>query len=173
MSLPAFDVDSDSPAYPSGGFYLPAGQGVTKWVSGDVYTMKATAKDTGGALGLVEASVPPGGGPVAHAHLSGGEAFYLLSGELEFLNGERTFVAGQGDFVYIPPGTRHRFKNLGVHTAKLIFMFVPGGLEEVFVRGGDEPQPGEPAPAWGPEKFGPMQAVIEELGLHADIIPEL
>ena len=130
------------------------------------------ARETGGALGLIEATVPPGGGPVAHAHLSGGEAFYLVSGELEFLNGDRTFVAGQGDFVYIPPGTRHRYKNIGVHSAKMIFLFTPGGLEEVFVRGGNEPRPGEPAPAWGPEKFGPLQAVAEELGLQAEILPE-
>ena len=173
MSLPAFDVDSGTPRYPRGGIYLPASQGVTRWVSGDVYTMKATAKETDGALGFVEASIPPGGGPVAHAHLSGGEAFYLLSGELEFLNGEDTFVAGQGDFVYIPPGIRHRFKNIGMHTAKMIFLFTPGGLEEVFVRGGDEARPGEPAPVWGLEKFGPIQAVAEELGLQSDIFPEL
>jgi len=67
---------------------------------------------------------------------------------------------------------RHRYKNIGVHSAKMIFLFTPGGLEEVFVRGGDEPRPGEPAPAWGPEKFGPMQTVVEELGLQADILPE-
>ena len=55
----------------------------------------------------------------------------------------------------------------------MIFLFTPGGLEEVFVRGGDEARPGESAPVWGLEKFGPIQAVAEELGLQSDILPEL
>jgi quercetin dioxygenase-like cupin family protein len=173
MSFGAFDADSDDPRYEAGGIYVPAGEGAARWVAGDVYTVKTTAKETGGALGFVEASVPPGSGPVAHSHMSGGEAFYLLSGELEFLNGDRTLVAGPGDFFYVPPGTRHRFKNIGIYPAKMVFMFTPGGLEEVLVRGGDEPRPGEQAPAWGLERFGPMLAISEELGLDSEVLPEL
>jgi mannose-6-phosphate isomerase-like protein (cupin superfamily) len=46
--------------------------------------------------------VPPGGGSVAHVHTRTDEAFYVLSGELEILNGSRTFVIGAGDFVFMP-----------------------------------------------------------------------
>jgi hypothetical protein len=66
--------------------------------SGDTDTIKASGESTNGSLGLVEATVPPGGGPVAHAHNRTDEAFYVLSGELEILDGARTFVAGAGDF---------------------------------------------------------------------------
>jgi quercetin dioxygenase-like cupin family protein len=68
-------------------------------------------------LGLVEATVPPGGGPVAHAHTRTDEAFYVLSGELEILDGSYTFVAHAGDFVFIPRGIGHRVKNKGAHGA--------------------------------------------------------
>jgi hypothetical protein len=45
----------------SGSLYVPAGTGVTKWVAGDVYTIKASATTTNGSFGFVEASVPPAG----------------------------------------------------------------------------------------------------------------
>ena len=79
-----------------------SGEGPTTWFSGDTYTIKASGESTDGALGLVEAAVPPGGRPVAHAHTRTNEAFYVLSGELEILDGTRTFIAGAGDFVFIP-----------------------------------------------------------------------
>lgn len=40
--------------------YVPAGTGVTKWVAGDVYTVKVSATTTNGSFGFIEASVPPG-----------------------------------------------------------------------------------------------------------------
>jgi quercetin dioxygenase-like cupin family protein len=91
------------------GIHVPSGGGVTKWFSGDVYSVKLTAQQTNGAVGVVEASVPPGGGPVAHTHADQDETFYVISGELEFLDGERTFMAGPGNLVHCPRRTRHRF----------------------------------------------------------------
>jgi quercetin dioxygenase-like cupin family protein len=154
IALPRNDPDQSQ--HPQqGGLYVPADAGVTKWFSGDIYTVKATAESTNGALGAVEASVPPGGGPVPHTHPHHDEIFYLLSGELEFLDGEKTFIAGQGDFIFVPRGSRHRFKNTGLHPARMLFLYTPGGVEQVFIEGGDEPRAGEQVPNWGPERFGP------------------
>jgi quercetin dioxygenase-like cupin family protein len=92
FSLPG--IDPDDPRYHRRGvMHVPTDQGITKWVSGDVYTVKATAGNTGGALGFIEATVPPGRGSSPHAHSSETEAFYLLSGELEFLDGDQRFTA--------------------------------------------------------------------------------
>jgi mannose-6-phosphate isomerase-like protein (cupin superfamily) len=51
------------------------------------------------------------------------EMFFLISGELEFLDSDRTFLAKQGDFVMIPRGRRHCFKNVSTHAVKAIFLF--------------------------------------------------
>jgi hypothetical protein len=61
------------------------------WVVGDTYAIKTSAQLTGGAYGLVEASVPPGSGPPPHVHTREDEAFYVLDGQLEFTAGSRPF----------------------------------------------------------------------------------
>src|SRR5882757_8675154 len=68
--------------------YVRAGEGPASWLVGDTYTVKATSESTGGAFGLLEASVPPGGGPPPHVHTREDEAFYLLDGILEVTAGE-------------------------------------------------------------------------------------
>jgi mannose-6-phosphate isomerase-like protein (cupin superfamily) len=127
----------------------PAGTGPTTWFGDAIYQFKATSATTNGALTLAEASVPPGGGPPPHIHPNLDEAFFVLGGEMEFLNGTDTFRAGEGSFVFIPHGTRHRFRNVGLHVARMLFMFVPGSaeMETFFTEIGTEAKAGEaPAP---------------------------
>jgi mannose-6-phosphate isomerase-like protein (cupin superfamily) len=151
--------------------HVRAGEGPTYWVSGDVYTLKATRETTEGSLGFVEASVPPGGGPVAHVHTRCDESFYIVAGELEVLDGGRTFIARTGDFVFIPRGTRHRFKNTGVHAVKLVFLFSPGG-DELGLALGDAAKPGEPPTPWGPERFAAPEFVRFNAQAGVVILPE-
>lgn len=171
MSLDIPVPDPADPRYTKrGALYVPAGQGPTIWAVSDVYTVKATAAQTGGLLGFLDASVPPGGGPEPHAHNDQAETFYLLSGELEFLDGDRTFTAVAGDFVHVPAGIRHRFKNKRTHTAKMIFMFTPGGPEEAFLKYSDKAQPGEQAPPLGPELLGRYLELAREI--NTDNLPD-
>ena len=79
---------------PVAGLHVPAGGGITTWFNGDIVTTKLTAGQSGGALGFVEVTCPPGGGPVPHVHPGTDETFYLVSGELEFLSGDKVFTAG-------------------------------------------------------------------------------
>jgi quercetin dioxygenase-like cupin family protein len=136
-----------------GGIHVPASDGLLRWFAGDVYSVKLTAADTNGSIGIVQASVPPGGGPIPHTHADQDETFYLLSGELEFLDGDRTFIARTGDLVYIPRQVRHRFLNVSYQPAQMLFLYTPGGSEGLFVDGGDEPRPGVQIEAWEPERF--------------------
>jgi mannose-6-phosphate isomerase-like protein (cupin superfamily) len=153
-----------------GVLYVPAGEGLTKWVSGDEYTMKATKTHTAGSLSFIEALVPPGSGPIAHAHAAEDEAFYILDGELEFLDGNRTFIGGPGDFVFIPRAHRHRFKNITSQPTKTLFLYTPAGPEDLFVEGGDDPRPGEQPKPWDMERVAQIADLVERTGLT--VLPE-
>jgi mannose-6-phosphate isomerase-like protein (cupin superfamily) len=149
----------------SGAIHLPAGQGPTVWFGDAIYTFKASGQATNGALTFTEASEPPGGGPPPHIHEATDEAFYVMSGQLEFLSGEETFLAGDGAFVFIPRGTRHRFRNVGLHAARLLFLFIPGGMEEFFSEIGMAAQPGR-----APEPMTPAQRqLIGEVAPRYDV----
>jgi quercetin dioxygenase-like cupin family protein len=130
-----------------GALYVPSGQGPTVWAVGDVYTIKATGAQTNGGFGFIEATVPAGGGPQAHAHPEEEETFYILDGELEFLDGDHVFTAVAGDFIHVPRGIRHRFKNTGNHAARMIFMFTPAGSEQIIADYAQPVRPGETPPS--------------------------
>ncbi len=62
---------------------------------------------------LAEAILPPGAETEEHLHPRTEEIYYVLRGRgLMTLEGERREV-GPGDGILIPPGTRHKIRNIG------------------------------------------------------------
>ncbi len=112
--------------------FRPNGTAPAVWGPGDLYNLLATGEETNNAFFQFEAVVPRGGGPPAHIHSREDESFYVVSGELEILLGDSTHHAKAGDFVFIPRGTLHRFKNLSGSTAVQLVTFVPAGMEGYF-----------------------------------------
>lgn len=107
-------------------------KGRTIAVVGDVYRFLATGEDTNGKYALLEALVPPGGGPPPHVHSREEEGFYVLEGEITFtVNGERV-VATAGMFANMPVGTPHSFKNESSRPARMLISVAPAGLEKMF-----------------------------------------
>ncbi len=143
---------------------LPSGAGKTIWVAGDHYTIKTSGTDTGGAFALVEARVPPGGGPPPHRHTREDEAFYLLEGELEFHADGQSFRAGPGAWITLAKGSLHRFRNLSDRDARLLILVAPAGLEQFFLEVGT---PGDgPPTAFGPDELQRMLAAAPRYGLE-------
>jgi mannose-6-phosphate isomerase-like protein (cupin superfamily) len=115
----------------SGGLILGPGEGRT--IPGtDAMTLKASSEQTGGSIGVLEATSPPGYGPPRHIHYSSDELFYVLEGEFLFLVGDREVSAMPGSFVFIPRGTVHAAKVIGTESGKVLTAYVPGGLERSF-----------------------------------------
>ncbi len=112
--------------------YVPAGTGPSYWGPGDQITFLITGEETDGAFFMAEVSVPPGGGPGPHVHHREEETFYLLQGRLTIQAGGRTLNASPGDFVHLPRGIVHSFKNTGSVDAKLLLVATPAGLEKFF-----------------------------------------
>jgi mannose-6-phosphate isomerase-like protein (cupin superfamily) len=112
--------------------FMPTGTAPAVWGPGDLYSLLATGKETNNTLFQFEAIVPEGGGPPAHVHSREDESFYIVSGTLEIVLGDKIYQSKRGDFVYIPRGTVHRFKNVGRDTAVQLVTFVPAGMEGFF-----------------------------------------
>jgi quercetin dioxygenase-like cupin family protein len=112
--------------------HRPAGTGRTYVGPGDLYRFLVTGNETGGAYFVMEAIVPPGGGPPTHIHRREDETFYVVEGECSLLLGEDWITAGVGDFVHVPRGAVHRFQNQGTEAMRMIVTFTPAGLETFF-----------------------------------------
>jgi mannose-6-phosphate isomerase-like protein (cupin superfamily) len=103
--------------------HTPSGAGNAVWFFGDKFTFLATGAETGGSYSTLEALVSPGNGPIPHIHHNADEQFYVLEGKVHFSVGDQTFSAGVGDFVHIPQGTVHSFKNHEKQAARLLATF--------------------------------------------------
>jgi mannose-6-phosphate isomerase-like protein (cupin superfamily) len=145
--------------------YTPADGGVVTWVAGDVYRVLASSYDGAGSIAMIDAQVPVGAGPNPHVHERTDESFYLLSGTIAFLGGDKTITAEAGSFVHVPRGTLHRFMNVGDAEARLLFFFHPAGPELMFLHGGDEPQPGSAPVIWGADRFAEAMASVAHLNV--------
>ena len=99
---------------------------------GDLYRFLVTGAETDGAYFAMEAIVPPGGGPPPHVHRDEDETFYVVEGECRILLGEEWITAGVGDFVNVPRGAVHCFRNQGRDAMRMIVTFTPAGIEKFF-----------------------------------------
>lgn len=113
--------------------HLPAGTGAAYWGPGELMTFLITGEETGGAFFLADISVAPGGGTPPHIHHREDESFRLLEGTLTVQVGGNTITASSGDFVYLPRGVAHSFRNTGEVPVKALVLTAPAGLEGFFM----------------------------------------
>jgi quercetin dioxygenase-like cupin family protein len=91
-----------------------------------------TTEATGGALSVIIGSHKPGEGPPDHVHFSQEEIFFIVEGTYELTVGGQTSTVGPGTIVFIPRNVVHRFKNVGVTTARMLDWSLPGGQDHYF-----------------------------------------
>lgn len=113
-------------------------------IVGDIYTVVLTGNETNGQLMMIDALIPPGGGPPPHVHTREDETFYILEGEMTFMRDESTITAGPGDMVHMPRGTKHAFRNNSDQQVRMLFSCTPSGLDAMFLEVGVPLQPGDP-----------------------------
>jgi mannose-6-phosphate isomerase-like protein (cupin superfamily) len=88
---------------------------------------------TGGDYGLFRWDMPAApSGPAPHFHRTMSEAFFVLAGTVGLFDGERTVDAGAGDFLYVPPGGIHAFRNTSGEPASMLILFAPGAPREAY-----------------------------------------
>ena len=112
-------------------FILQPGSGRSISLGTFAMSVKADAKDTGGAFSLLEATEPPGFGPPLHIHRDAAEAFYVLDGEYIIFIEDKESRCPAGCFIYIPAGIPHGFRVGGAPSRKLN-LYLPAAMVGYF-----------------------------------------
>lgn len=86
----------------------------------------------GARLLLVECRTAPGAGAPPNRHPGDEEAFYILSGRYEFTIAGEARLATAGDYIRIPNGAPHHFRNVGEDVAAMLILNWPGRVHEAF-----------------------------------------
>jgi mannose-6-phosphate isomerase-like protein (cupin superfamily) len=99
--------------------------------SGTVGRFIAPGSMTEGRFGLFRWDMPGhSGGAGAHFHRTFSESFYILSGLVTVFDGTSWLGATAGDFLYVPDGGVHGFRNDGDDAASMLILFAPGAPRE-------------------------------------------
>ncbi|HEX7746865.1 MAG TPA: cupin domain-containing protein [Micromonosporaceae bacterium] len=96
----------------------------------------ATGASTNGRFGLYRWDMAgPPSGPDPHFHRSISESFFVLSGTVRLYDGRRWVDATAGDFLFVPEGGVHAFRNQSGEAASMLILFAPGAPREGYFEG--------------------------------------
>jgi mannose-6-phosphate isomerase-like protein (cupin superfamily) len=96
----------------------------------------ATGASTNGQFGLYRWDMTgPPTGPAPHFHRSISESFFILAGTVRIFDGSRWIDAVPGDFVHVPEGGVHAFRNESGEPASMLLHFAPGAPREAYFEG--------------------------------------
>jgi uncharacterized RmlC-like cupin family protein len=99
--------------------------------SGTLARIVAPGSVTEGRYGLYRWDMPArAGGAGAHFHRTFSESFYVIDGAVNLFDGSAWITAGAGDFLYVPEGGIHGFRNDSDAAASMLILFAPGVARE-------------------------------------------
>jgi mannose-6-phosphate isomerase-like protein (cupin superfamily) len=113
---------------------LPGEGRALRTPSGAGVLVKLSSAETGGALTVFESSREHGDarGPRAHRHTNMDETFFVVEGSFVFELDGHPFDAPAGTVVFLPRGTRHRFRSKGASSGRVLSFAAPGGIDAFF-----------------------------------------
>jgi mannose-6-phosphate isomerase-like protein (cupin superfamily) len=74
-------------------------------------------------------------GAALHFHRTLAESFFIIQGSVELSDGERWTEAGPGDYLYVPEGGLHGFRNQSLEPASMLILFAPGAPRKGYFEG--------------------------------------
>jgi mannose-6-phosphate isomerase-like protein (cupin superfamily) len=106
---------------------------LTFGTSGTHVRFVAPGSATRGQFGLFEWNMRPRtGGADPHFHKTFSESFFVLSGAVEFYDGNGWTQARAGDFLYVPMGGVHGFRAPTDEPSSMLILFAPGAPREKY-----------------------------------------
>jgi mannose-6-phosphate isomerase-like protein (cupin superfamily) len=106
------------------------------YANGNTVHYLATGSATDGQFGLYRWVMgPEPSGPGPHFHRTMSESFFIIYGEIRIFDGNEWVDTGSGDFIHVPPGGIHGFRNESGEPASLLIHFAPGAPREAYFEG--------------------------------------
>jgi quercetin dioxygenase-like cupin family protein len=114
--------------------FRPAGQPPElTYPSGGTVRYLATGESTGGQFGLYRWEMAASqSGPDPHFHRTISESFFVLAGTIRLYDGTRWIDGSPGDFLFVPEGGIHAFRNESGEPASMLILFAPGAPREEY-----------------------------------------
>ena len=102
-----------------------------RYANGGTASYLATGASTGGQFGLYRWDMSAArSGPDPHFHRSISESFLVLGGTVSLYDGTAWIEARSGDFLFVPEGGIHGFRNESGELASMLILFAPGAPRE-------------------------------------------
>jgi mannose-6-phosphate isomerase-like protein (cupin superfamily) len=96
----------------------------------------ATGASTDGLFGLYRWVMgPKPSGPGPHFHRTMTESFFILEGSVRIYDGRDWIETRPGDFIHVPAGGIHGFRNESGEPASMLIHFAPGAPREGYFEG--------------------------------------
>ena len=142
-----------------------AGEGRAFWMLGGLYEVKASSDETGGAMTVMEMTLPGGMGPPPHTH-PGSESVYVIEGNLRYHIDGQEFEGSPGSFFHIPAGVVENFEPI-TQCRLLVTYAPPGTIEEFFAEAGEPAEQHElPPPPTEPPDIERLIAAGQKHGME-------
>jgi len=128
MTLPVDGPNTD-------GAFQAAADIPTLQVGATTARLVATGSRTDGRYGLFRWDMSAAsGGATPHYHRMISESFYVIDGRISLYDGVAWREGTVGDFLYLPPGGIHAFRNDSGAPASMLILFAPGPPREDYFR---------------------------------------
>ena len=99
---------------------------------GERFTIRTSAKETKGIYTMLEVVADPRNGVPIHVHKNEDEHFLVLEGTLHIVIGDVTLDVRAGTAVTVSKGEPHAWCNLTEMPVRMLVIFSPGHIEELF-----------------------------------------
>jgi quercetin dioxygenase-like cupin family protein len=102
-------------------------------IPGERMRIRIGDSDTGGILTVLESVVAPKTATPLHYHAAD-EMFLIMSGRLRLICGGKAQDLAAGSSAVVPGGAHHGFVNLSGEPVRMLAIFSPGGMEQLFIQ---------------------------------------
>ena len=99
---------------------------------GERFRIRTSVKETKGIYTMLELIADPRNGVPMHIHQNEDEHFIVLEGSLHIASGDQRFDAPAGTTVTVGKGVPHAWCNLMDIPLRMLIVFSPGNIEDLF-----------------------------------------